>query len=195
MPFSSPGSNYNEFGLSDNWITEKQDAQFRVVGTAYVCWNNKPDGIYVNDVLFLGNTNTCYRESYFNPQDGDNFYLYSLNGDEIYLGDISTDDIFFGELGRKGNSGYVPLIPREYEAITKIKKEFAAEEAIHSGREYEGISKIEIIKNGRTVVVLNSSDFEEENGSFYVGNDEKREVLLDYLAELFNNECFHSNKA
>lgn len=45
-------SNYNKYGI--NVIDERYSDE------VYLCWNSQPDGIYVNDVLFVGSKETCF---------------------------------------------------------------------------------------------------------------------------------------
>ena len=89
-------TNYNEYGLRKNTTIENSNKE-------YLCWNKKPDGIYVNDILLLGNIDTCFKESKAKSID-DTFVLskdnhnveFTLTNDEkvkiyYYLNDNSVD--------------------------------------------------------------------------------------------------------
>lgn len=167
----------------------------RILGTYYACWNEKPDGIYVNDELFVGNPSTCFDDSGLDldDDDEDSFYLYN-GGSDLYIGDYTLDDVYFAPLYMyklygifefSRGSGEAP----EGSGIERIDGNVIDPLGRVAG-EVKPITKVEIVENGRTILTLTTDDFEYEDGNYYIGDDDKRPVLLEYLAELDTNECF-----
>ncbi len=170
-------NHYSEYGI---WDTRGVVEDSEII---YACWNNKPDGIYVNDVLFLGNDKTCYTESDMESYDS-GIYLSNMYGDEIYIGDIDIDDIYFGRLYRgatqKQSGGIIPLNPGD-ELVASGGQQATIQKDSPDG---DNITKVEIVKDGVTILSLNGEDFEYEEGNYYILNDEKLTILRDYMDEV-----------
>lgn len=170
-------SRFNSYGIQNNNNSES-DENVEDSKIYYACWNESPDGIYVNDELFIGTNDTCFKESNASIKLGDNddFSLYSNEGSNLYIGDYTLDDIYLvltkeriiGILNNYNN----PLVPLP---------------------DYDGkqeITKLEIVKNGETVVSLTEDDFEYDGGNYYILNDDKRPIVMNYIAVLDENDCF-----
>ena len=179
-------NHYNEYGLFDWNSIKRKNSNYPSV--LYVCWSNKPDGIYVNGTLFQGTDETCYREGYFESNGSNSFYLYSKDGKELYISDIDTEDINFSVY----NYSYrLPIYgpPTKLTEMQTIKS--FDNMATTTDNNAEAINSIEIVKNGRVVISLTKNDLEEDN-YYYVLNEEDRFTLLDYFEGLYDNECLAS---
>lgn len=184
---TSACSNYNEKGLFTG--NNSSTPQHRVSGTLYACWSdNKVDGIYVNDELFGGNTDSCFKESNLVKEGDDDITLYSNNAIELYIGDFSTDDIYFENLIYKNEFTYATGYNSPGVGSGNIIQGRAPNESPYIFRK-DPIKKVEVVRDGSVLVTLNEEDFELDGGLYYILNDDKRPILMDYLIELNSNSC------
>ena len=72
-------SRYSSNGLD---VQHYRRIQYRQAGeydqVVYMCWNKKPDGIYVNGTLLRGNTDSCFEESSLEIA-GSSYYFWSYD--------------------------------------------------------------------------------------------------------------------
>ena len=139
----------------------------------YMCWNPKPDGIYVNGELFIGNPDTCYRDSSFNSYNSNSFKLYNrkhyLN---VYrINDPEDIHFYFEEASHD-------VLARDFSEDVSSTLHIPS----------EPISTIEFVQNGVVVVSLTANDLSGD-GSYYVTNMNKANTLVNYLETLYDNDC------
>ena len=148
-----------------------EEASMSVSDTIYLCWNPKPDGIYVNGVLFKGTVNTCYDESYI-----------SLGPDEFYLHNSYPQE----------GSYEFDIIQDEPIAFAFYQSESAklSEKLDRDSYDYDSdiIRTIEVVENGQTVYSLGSNDFHISRGAYEVTNTNLSNELMTYFRPLMN--CF-----
>ena len=187
-------SHYGSNGILENEI------ELNNANLAYACWNSKPDGIYVNDVVFLGNNDTCYYES--SSLDYDSLYMSSGRYAFDFTNVNSENLIFYSLRSYTPSDSTTPgnvLAPR-----TKTNSNvFGAESLGSKGRSsithYHDIETLEVIKNGEVVVSLTADDIlalgTDSSGeiSYSIRNSEKLETLLNYFEVLYQNDCFDGN--
>jgi len=169
-------SRFNEHGIEQTSLDTTNS-----VRKYYACWADKADGIYVNDELFIGNPDSCFNhqnmEVDFNSTGmKDSIYFYNSNS-VIYVGDYTLDDVYFTKM-------------KTYER-TSFENNFQSRPARYNA-EYEEkeINKIELVKDGNTLVTITSEDITLEDGVYYIDNDEKRPILLDYFAIFDDKGCW-----
>ena len=176
-------TNYNEYGMpsSDNaW----DEAATKV----YACWNEKPDGIYVNGKLFLGNDLTCYNQAkaILRPTSID----FRFNDYEFEFTKFNEDTVKFSKLMKEeadpesAPSGTVNPLEQQLRQVSARKPE--------DSYSYIDVTTLEIIKNGEVLVSLTSEDITLADNEFTVTNAEKSEVLYNYL-NTFYDLCFAGN--
>ena len=154
-------SHYDEYGLAT------QDILMNVIENGnvdklYVCYREKPDGIYVDD-LFIGNPLDCYN------------YLFSRNGYYLNVFSLSLDP--FGELvfgvsyDENNNEAFFDY------AIEKF-----------SGDEKNDLQRIKIIQDGEEYMTLVLNDMTLIDGEIYYVNDfSKIYMIRDYIDSVFNS--------
>ena len=179
-------THYNQYGIStmghsetpifaDNEeSTVKRDEFF----TVYACWNNNPDGIYVNDdAVFVGGPASCFEAANMYPYDSNGFELYIENSQHGYyldVGQFNSDVRFFYEA---------------YNPHTEL-------DAVQAGNgSSDTINKLEVIKNGQVVVSLTSSDLMKQDGVYYISNTTKKNAFINYMNEFNNYSCFYGGEA
>ena len=155
---SDDNKSCSHYGTNGIWNAENELSE--EANTYYVCWNSKPDGIYVDGVLFLGNEDSCYQES----------YLESLNnGTETYL---STTDYFV----KFYNDDVIKHIYIEITFGSTIKSMTPLpQQSIHT---------IEIIKNNQVILSITEEDMSQDEYGYYISNAEKANLLQEYLENL-----------
>lgn len=164
---ASTCSNYNTSGILNHTESWSED-----VDTVYVCWNEKPDGIYVNDVLFLGNIETCYHQS--NLSYPLKFQLRHFEFNFVNLEDTSVQ---FSSLKKKTISLTDDTLSNVTLSVTPSDNNLLNETKIEVG-------KLEIIQDGQTIVSLTTPEFEIAEGLYTINHDEKLTILADYLNRL-----------
>ena len=152
----------------------------------YDCWNNRPDGIYINDTVFLGKPETCFFESFLHKDSGDYYFINNTYNKSIYAGyyqdlPFSFSAIYNSYTDKDGNNS--------------PKKRMIMPEGIESeipDNSREAVNKIEVVRNGVTILTINSSEitnYQDAEASFVITNDEKRQILESYLEEMNQYEC------
>jgi len=185
---TSTCGNYNEKGIFTGNDSEMPSE--RVPETVYACWSdNKVDGIYVNDELFGGSPDSCFKESYLIKEGSDDITLYSNNAIQSYIGDFTTDDIYFEKLIYRNEFTYGSTVYHSPGVGSgNMIQGRAPNESPYVFRS-DPINKVEVVRNGNVLVTLNEDDFELDGGLYYILNDDKRPILMDYLIELNSNSC------
>ena len=159
---------YTSYGVEDrnNW-KEEDEVQY----TYYVCWHERPDGIYVNDIMVnVGTLETCFNQSY--PWLTDNrimFFKYLDNKETRFGVNFESDDFYF-----RYTYGRLPIVP------DSIDDNIPSE-----GNNSAAINKIEFIKDGKAVVTLTGSDLEDIESDYYIVNDTKLEKVLNYFNPIY----------
>ena len=131
----------------------------------YLCWNAKPDGVYVNGILFKGNKDTCYDDSdpYMNNR------TFSLYNGEDYISFEKTESndiaIYFEDNNPMQRNNMV-------EGITNGSDE---------------IRSIEIINKGQVVVSMTEDNLELSIGRYYVNNQGKFNALDNYIGSVIQS--------
>ena len=167
-------SNYTSGGTWNGPTAARRQETYTY--TYYLCWNAKPDGVYVNGILFRGNQDDCYDES--DPYIGSDFIgLYNYDPmREYYIG--------FGVEESNDISIYYDYY--EYGVVSDAHAggDTIAREAISgpSGPNSRQINTIEIINNGQTVLSLTSNDLEKSDGLYYVANSTKQGTLYNFVS-------------
>ncbi len=168
-------SNYNSYGLL------KEPTGRSVIKTYYVCWNNKPDGIYVNGILFQGTDETCFAEGQMDPKNETSFNLYSKDGHRLTISDIGNEDINFSL------SNYSSKSPK-FDPYSNVPIKGTQSAADVSAE----ITSIEVVKDGRTVAKYLAGDLEED-GVYYILNDDTIYDIIDYMQGFIENNCLNTN--
>lgn len=120
----------------------------------YACWNDKPDGMYVNGEAFVGTAENCYGKS-SEEIELDKFRIYSVELGENLLFVDTNEDVRF----KAGSAS---------------------------------IWTFEIIYQGQSFVSLSSDDMTvDAEGYMNVTNEEKKNLIVDYLELLYNNDCIN----
>ena len=166
----------------------------------YLCWHNHPDGIYVNDTLFLGNVDSCFRQANLRYDSSINqvelrsrdsmnrFYLWSPNNSEMYFSPIIYQNSFLYRVMDDPNViGSVRSLPFNFNSLSDI---------IGLGKDIsiEMVDKIQIVENGETILTVNSSDFQTINGSspsYIITNSSINSRVYEYIGRLAYNNCFN----
>ena len=170
-------SHYNQYGLSTtqspevDWDSILRRIDYRQEDIAYACWNSKPDGIYVNDTVFIGTDDTCYNESRLYQEERDAFVLYNYEKG-IYVGNINDNPVFS------------KLFPGK---SIQVNDEVPEE---------EDITKIEIVKNGTTILTINQNELSYDSSEevYLINNTQKKNTLTNYLQNLYSNNCLEATE-
>ena len=175
-------SNYNSNGISvhtGGWSTD--------VNTVYACWNSRPDGIYVNGKLFLGNIDTCYQQSKFRTED----LTFQFNNYEFHFSNLSETSIQFGLLRKKDIdsiggtlSSDMPLGSTGIRLFNQLRN-IAAQKDQYTDYDVE---ILEVVKDGQTIVSITTDDIIENEGLYSITKTDKLSALATYLMEL-NRMC------
>ncbi len=170
-------SNYTSGG-SHTGIPAKVRRENEFVEVIYLCWNAKPDGIYVNNILFRGNAENCFNETdhYY---ENDSLSLKTKDNMDYYIaGFHMIDDNNVEFMYRKK----MPLNQTQNREFTENIDGMTG--ATPTG---EKITSLEIIQNGHVVVSLTGNDLVENDGYIYqVGNTSKKAVLANFLGNNIN---------
>ena len=137
-----------------------REDEFREV--YYICWNNKPDGIYINGDLFLGTVDSCYEGSEMLYSDD---YMSLFNGYNTAFVNTAADTIEISYF-KDNDSESLPDIDSDV------------------------ITSVEIVKNGQTILTLNTSEMLFKGSYYQINNTNKNGVFIDYLDELYTKGCF-----
>ena len=173
---------YNENGMPDTTAVWNTDAT-----VVYACWKNRPDGIYVNGKLFLGNDTTCYSQSYLLKNN--NTIDLQFNNYEIEFTEISSTSVSLSRLMKQKTvflSNNSSGAARNNLALWTQLKEISARRT-EAEYEYSDIESFEIIKNGEVFLSLTNGDINKEENEFVVTNEEKLNSLYTYLNGLLTN--------
>lgn len=187
-------NNYTDHGIYKiRNIEQESIGQYRVVGTVYVCWNNKPDGIYVNGILFQGNVDSCYEEGDFNQKSDNSFSLYSKDGYTLTIGDIGNEDINFSLYYGPGvTEEFAKFAPTVYRDSGTISQQTIGIGKLPSQQwENKTINSIEVVKDGRTVAKYLANDLEKDGNYYYIYNDDTIYDIIDYMQGMYDNDCMY----
>ncbi len=155
-------SHYTENGI----LTVREEDLGDLPDDVYVCWRTKPDGIYVNGLLFLGNDQSCYSQSNFSRYT-DAFSLSNGNS-HIYFGNTNSSNL-------------VIIYKADTMLFLTMYNGFSSSDEIND---------IQVIKNGQTIVSLAANELElQDNDHYTITNEEKLNTLTNYFAGLYTNSC------
>lgn len=161
-------SHFTQYGLSS-----KPQEQFLLdedTSTVYMCWNQKPDGLYVNGSLFRGATNTCFAES-----DGwfsDNSASFYNNNYEFMIIDSNNQLLFH--------------LRKNSDMAARVEGEVISGNIDNS----LSITSIELVEKGRTVFYMDGTELSSDGGYYKSNNTGNIELVYDLLDDLYYNECY-----
>ena len=142
----------------------------------YLCWNAKPDGIYVNDVLFRGTDENCFNEAehYY---ASDSFSIFTRDDMMYYIAGFHMID----------DNNVEIMFRKELPKASAQYREFTGDLAGIKPITGERITSLEIIKNGQVVVSLTANNLVgNERNMYQVGNSSKKEILANYIRNNIN---------
>ena len=163
---------YNQYG-----IIKDTDSYYDMLdgNDVYVCWHDKPDGIYVGDEAYVGNTDTCYYQS--NP-------------------DVSSNSV-----NLRDKNGYF-IIDIEY-PYNNSNIAFLSMDYTQSEPTFKTINTFEIVENGNSIVSLTKTDLsiyissdtgggsaksgEIEEKYYYISNSSKNNTYNNYMQNLIDS--------
>ena len=154
----------------------------------YLCWSEHPDGLYVNDAVFVGKYERC-----FNSLSTNSSFVFR----PTTKFSLSTRDITSNQ-----NSISENLFRIVFSSINGSEKHFSSlnkeiNTVSESNTFEEDIYKMEFVHNGQVVFSASEDDIEKvspQNGDayFYISNSEKNEQLNQVFAALGGIGCFDS---
>ena len=165
--------NYNQYGLVKNYNMDKANGAREQ--SIYLCWNARPDGVYVNNTLFGGTDESCFRESYM--------YNYSSSSISLY-----SNDYYY--LGLDYEDNFMNLFYEKMSMSKRVSDSYVQESASSST-----ITSVEVVKNGQVVVSISSSELARNGGRYIITNTSKANTFYHYFDELRYNGCFHTESA
>ena len=162
---TSSCSEYNAYGLKNTNDYGKLNPTPK--SKLYLCWHNKPDGVYVNGEVYLGNRNSCYLESAM--------YISSTMV-ELYKG-VYHDVLI---LNYDNTTGDI--------VVTQSAISIAEEADLRiGGLAKPALETLEIVNNGQTVVAFTKNDFTLTDDGYVIADSEKKDLLLSYYRDLYNH--------
>ena len=182
-------SNYNSYGLIENF-NNIDNIYSNMPNDLYVCWYDKPDGLYVNDILIPGNTDNCFEDSnHSNTFNGIYFRLPSKNffmeGILLY----SLFDDYSGITYPYSNNGggefcanCAPKMATANNGIMGVDNQSIISPITDETGE---LNKFEIVYHGNTVISFNANDFSKSGSNYTITNNQKLATLRNYM-----NSCF-----
>ena len=185
---------FDEHGMRNEVQSENNDSD-----TTYVCWNKKPDGIYVNgNRVFVGNSSSCYYQAAAESESGI-YSMYDVDNQYLAFYDVLSNNITFSPLVNEEYyyTQYKYPLQMLYRNISESGS-VALKEVTRSfpDKEYEDIHSMEIIENGNTVVNITEEDIEkvEAEGStphYEITNATAKGQLQELFQRLNTNRCVH----
>ena len=190
---------YNSVGsMTLNRIEGIDLAHTSSIRTLYDCWSGRPDGIYVNDTVFIGNMNTCFANSAFYVPDHHAAIFFSQDDYQniSFVLDPDTNQLIVSPVVSR-------VIPdfgeKEREPVErKIFDEAIAKDGYVNGKDgppviYEDIKSFEIVQNGQVILILNPGDFVpttyHDTDVFQIADPAKAQALLDFIDSLGTETC------
>lgn len=191
-------SNYNQYGIE---VIEGKESP-----TRYLCWNEHPDGIYVNNALFIGTKDNCFKGSnaYFNNgsvqlQYNNNNEYYTFGFERNILENTLKTSYLYPD--------YIDVFERKHEIIKRREEEQQVRKAATSST--PGIVKpsgtkvntLIIRENGEDVLSLTSNELECTGSGTYadrfisrcsIENTEKLNYLKEYVDTIYSN-CYKTS--
>ena len=128
-------NNYNSYGIANDVLSGISIGE---TNELYMCWHNKPDGIYVNNYAYIATPDNCFYGQNIGP------YTTNLYGNSHYmtiLANIYNDD--------NSNPPYVML--------RRAKSIYSSETT--SEQEFQLATSLDVIYHGETIISMNSNDF------------------------------------
>ena len=177
-------------------VTRREDG---TIPTFYVCWNDRPDGIYVNgEVLMRGTPDTCFEEAYADYFDGGaQFYGITHSAGNIVLSNKmyvyyeGQRQFYFTSIYEPSFASTMPPSAFQLEGLS------ASEPVISYTEVYKDLETLEIVRNGQTILTITPSDLsvdsvpntnDYQNKKLYrVTNQNKLQKFNDYFHELFSS--------
>ena len=168
------------------------------IQTYYDCWSGRPDGVYVNDTVFIGNMNTCfvnsadylteYHQAIFFSQEDYRFISFALDPDtnQLIVSPVVSRDI--PDVDKDVNITF-----KRMEFDEAIAKNEYVNEKYGPPVIYEDIKSFEIVQNGQVILTLNPGDFVpttyQETDAFQIVDPAKAQALLDFIDSLGTETC------
>ena len=188
-------SNYNRYGVEV--LAEKENDE------RYLCWNEKPDGIYVNNVLFVGSKETCFNKSNakFNNNSVElhsyiDLAYYTFGFDRNILEETLKTSYLYPEdiwvINREANEAGATIFRRE------LLEEKASSSVIVHHPSGTRVNTLIIRENGEDVLSLTSNELECTGSGTYadrfisrcsIENTEKLNYLKEYVDTIYSN-CY-----
>ena len=128
--------------------------------TYYVCWNSKPDGIYVNDLLFIGNSEKCYGSQLSGTWP--NGAVLKKDNQEIYL-----------KYESENNTSISKIVSNFSNITAKPIQKF---EIYENGQIILSLSSSDI-------------ELDEESELYHIIDSNKRDIFVQYMTTLKSNGC------
>ena len=191
-------SHYSSNGLmkySDDYFSSS------IPKDIYLCWNDKPDGIYVDDALFVGNDSSCFVESSASIYDNYINLNSLLNNDEISF-ELYNDEFLINYWQYERKSIWNKEV-RSFSDVKNSKSPQSTDINVYSSQfsqsneekvksnDVPDINKIEVVKDGRVIISLSKSDllFTAGSDSFTIKDEAKRNQLQSYLFGINPDNC------
>lgn len=173
---NSSCTRYNEYGFADETI---------VSGNKYfVCWQEKPDGIYINDsILFKGNIDECFR---YNDEGEEFKELYDGNGRYLLFESFNANNF---KVSAYAIMEVHPHPEPGMDHMSKARKVFDDDNIVQNriedfSKDIINIEKLEVVYHGETYLMLNESDLEKVDNYYKIKNESNNQKLLDYVNEI-----------
>lgn len=190
-------SEYAPYGVrtvaEDGLNLSKKKTSLKNPTDYYFCWNNKPDGVYINDIYVKGNMDNCFSTANprlidentisFNQYTGTDFISLAFNSNYLYIKNLATEGL---ELN----------LVHQYEDDGLIKHRLCTDDSCVQAKTtttYPEITKLEIVNHGKVIVTITSSDIERTTDDSNVAhnlikNVEKRDIINNYFGN-FKDTC------
>ena len=149
----------------------KYPSSYNVPEVIYACWNGRPDGIYVDSHIFIGNDSSCFYQSDADIYDN-HVNLYNFDSDFNYYD--------------SGDNLYVSLyVYQSGEPVTfdSIKSSRLPELKQYDGATFQTIT---VVKNGQIILTITEDDFAEDENGLYIANTTKANQFRQYFNGVYD---------
>ena len=164
-------SHFDQYGLSEYFFRGSKMPPFLIGFDAtpddsavYACWHEQPDGMYFDDSILLGNSDSCYSQS-------------RLDGNMNVSNDLKI--IYFDsyESNNEFHMGFSPRIPFMAYMMPYYHDDMSL---------LEKFETLKIIDHGEVVLSFDSSDFQyDSQDMFYdITNSNKLRQLREYFSSM-----------
>ena len=153
---TSSCTRYNQFGIS----YDSQSIESNVTDVYYLCWNEKPDGIYINGEVFAGNVDSCYQQSKLSRASSSHFSLSQFNR----------------------------LLQVQLKGSNELYLSYDANRSFVLDKSDE-ITSFEIVENGESVFYLDKQAFTIDGKSYRISDKTRTSFLFEYFEKLYG-DCY-----